>query len=76
MIYKIRNPHGLYSTGGSPHRITWTKQGKTWVALNHLRAHLKLSQSDPAYNPYVGCVVEEFVMQLTTTSYLLKGVNL
>ena len=37
-IYKIKNPDGLYSTGGSSPK--WTRKGKTWVALNHLRAHL------------------------------------
>lgn len=42
--YKIRNPQGLFSTGGSTPR--WTKRGKTWVALNHLNAHLALIRSE------------------------------
>lgn len=43
-VYKIRNKAGLYSTGGSqPH---WAKRGKTWVALNHVNAHLTLIRSE------------------------------
>ena len=43
-VYKIQNAAGLYSTGGTAPR--WTKQGKTWVALNHLRAHLTLLKTE------------------------------
>jgi hypothetical protein len=43
-IFKIRNPQGLFSTGGS--RPTWTPKGKTWVALNHIRAHLTLIREE------------------------------
>lgn len=43
-VYKIRNPQGLHSTGGSCPR--WTKNGKTWVALNHLKAHLTLLRDE------------------------------
>lgn len=43
-IFKIRNPEGLFSTGGS--RPTWSRKGKTWVALNHLRAHLTLIRDE------------------------------
>jgi len=42
-VYKIRNRAGLFSTGGS--NPNWTKIGKTWVALNHLNAHLTLIRS-------------------------------
>ena len=45
-LYKIRNPQGLYSTGGSA--PSWSKRGKTWVALNHLNAHLTLVRSEQA----------------------------
>lgn len=45
-IFKIRNPHGLYSTGGTSPR--WSKRGKTWVALNHLHAHLTLVRHERA----------------------------
>ena len=43
-IYKIQNAAGLYSTGGSAPR--WAKRGKTWVALNHLNAHLTLLKTE------------------------------
>jgi len=39
-IYKIRHiESGLYSTGGvSP---KWTKAGKTWNNIGHLKSHLR-----------------------------------
>ncbi len=44
-MYKIRNKlTGLYSNGGAYPR--WTKRGKTWNALHHVRAHLR---SNSAY---------------------------
>lgn len=39
-IYKIRNQEGLYSTGGS--YVHWTKMGKTWQNLAHLKCHLAM----------------------------------
>jgi hypothetical protein len=37
--YKIERPDGLFSTGGtSP---TFTRRGKTWSQLNHLKSHLR-----------------------------------
>lgn len=40
-FYKIRNiKTGLYSTGGTCPRFT--KYGKTWKELHHVKAHLKL----------------------------------
>jgi len=44
IVYKIRNTAGHYSTGGSNPK--WTKRGKTWVARNHLTAHLSLIRSE------------------------------
>lgn len=43
-VYKIRNPQGLFSTGGST--PSWSKRGKTWVALNHVNAHLTLIRTE------------------------------
>jgi hypothetical protein len=38
-IYKIRNKRtGLFSSGGSYPR--WTKKGKVWRQLSHVRQHL------------------------------------
>jgi hypothetical protein len=39
-LFKIRNQEGLFSTGGST--PSWRPKGKTWVALNHLTAHLSM----------------------------------
>lgn len=64
--YKIRNPRtGLYSTGGS--RPSWTKSGKTWTGIGHLRNHLGLV--DPKI--YAGCALvtlEVTVVELPGTS--------
>ena len=39
-LFKIRDKNtGLYSTGGMSPR--WTKRGKTWNQLNHLKTHLR-----------------------------------
>ena len=45
-LYKIRNAAGLFSTGGTT--PSWSKRGKTWVALNHLNAHLTLVRTEQA----------------------------
>lgn len=67
-IFKIRNSQGLFSTGGSHPK--WTKRGKTWVALNHLNAHLTLIRTElnnytrvnRQANPYVNCEVVEYTV--------------
>jgi len=38
-IFKIRNKEGLYSTGGI--RPEWTKNGKSYNGINHIKTHLK-----------------------------------
>jgi len=39
-IYKIRHADsGLYSTGGTTPK--WTKTGKTWNNIGHLKSHLR-----------------------------------
>lgn len=44
-IYKIRNMKtGLFSMGGSStpyYSRLWSKQGKSWNTLNHVKLHLK-----------------------------------
>ena len=40
-IYKIRHMQtGLYSAGGS-YSPRWTKRGKTWNTLGHLKSHIR-----------------------------------
>jgi hypothetical protein len=42
-IYKIRNKKtGLFSKGGSDGRDIWTKEGKSWSSLGHLKNHIAL----------------------------------
>lgn len=71
-VYKIRNKEGLFSTGGLYPR--WKKVGKTWVALQHINAHIAMLCK--RYNqykgtiycrsiqfPYTGCMVIEYVTE-------------
>jgi hypothetical protein len=45
-FYKIRHTEtGLYSTGGQNPR--WTKVGKTWTKIGHLKCHLNGFESIP-----------------------------
>ncbi|CAB4131425.1 hypothetical protein UFOVP276_194 [uncultured Caudovirales phage] len=39
LVYKIRRPDGLFSTGGCEPRFT--KAGKTWRSIGHVKTHLK-----------------------------------
>lgn len=44
-VYKIKDENtGLFSTGGIEPK--WTKRGKTWSQLNHVKNHLRLFCSD------------------------------
>lgn len=46
--YKIQDKvTGLFSTGGMSPK--WTKRGKTWSQLNHIKTHLKQFISDSSY---------------------------
>lgn len=47
--YKIQSPEGLFSTGGC--RPKWTKGGKTWTSLAHLKNHLNIMEE----GVYKGC---------------------
>lgn len=37
-LFKIMNRDGLFSTGGM--RPRWSKRGKTWNSIGHLKCHL------------------------------------
>lgn len=54
--YKIRNSVGLYSTGGS--EPTFSKNGKTWSNIGHLRNHLNLIND---YSYYKDCELVELI---------------
>lgn len=57
--YKIRRSDGRFSTGGCCPR--WTKNGKTWTNLGHLKNHLNIS------NPgvYAGCTLVTLEVSIT-----------
>jgi DNA gyrase/topoisomerase IV subunit A len=42
-IYKIRNPDGLFSTGGEV--PTFTAKGKVWRARGHITSHLVFARN-------------------------------
>lgn len=46
--YKIRNKEGLFSKGGT--RPVFSKIGKTWSSIGHLKSHLTLYASEGRYN--------------------------
>jgi len=60
VIYKIRNPKGLYSNG----KGYFTKHGKTWSTRNALRQHLGCA-SQPFYE---GSVIVEVDVDTGITS--------
>ena len=51
--YKIRQiPTGLYSDGRGQ-RARFSKNGKTWNMLSHIKAHMKTMTYDPFYTEVV-----------------------
>ncbi len=73
-VYKIRNPEGLFSRGGSTPQ--WSKNGKTWSGIGPLKSHLTMIRYEndhykkPLYNPYEGCEVLEFTYVQTQSAVL------
>lgn len=65
-VYKIRNPDGLFSTGGSYPRFT--KVGKSWTKLAYVDSHLRGLGSGYARPRYNGCVVVEYEFVATEVS--------
>lgn len=57
--YKIRRSDGRFSTGGC--RPRWTKNGKTWTNLGHLKNHLNISDS----GVYAGCTLVTLEVSIT-----------
>lgn len=47
-VYKIRHKQtGLFSSGGTTPK--WTKKGKAWSALGHLKSHISQVEAPRAY---------------------------
>jgi hypothetical protein len=69
-IYKIINKEtGLFSKGGK--YVRWTKNGKVWTKLSHLKNHLGLFMNcDGIFmrnNPYENAEVVEFQIKYEET---------
>ena len=65
-MFKIRNKNtGQFSSGGAYPR--WTKRGKIWYALHHLRAHMK---SNAAYKRefYKDAEIVVYEIEISTPS--------
>lgn len=58
-VYKIRRDDGLFSNGG--HVPRFTKNGKIWKTLGHLKRHLKEMDFDRARYSYANCQIIEYV---------------
>jgi hypothetical protein len=53
--YKIRDPKtGLFQTGGTSFHggARWSKRGKTWSTIGHLKQHLTLLREHSRYQRY------------------------
>lgn len=72
-LWKIRNPAGKFSTGGT--RPKFTDKGKTWEYRHHVLSHIRSIDDDvhrrgntssdrsnlkPPENTYAGCEVVEY----------------
>lgn len=69
--YKIRDKvTGLFSTGGMSPK--WTKRGKTWSQLNHIKTHLKQFIRDSAYmKEYINNIPETWqVVELSNSGII------
>jgi hypothetical protein len=79
-IYKIRHMQtGLYSAGGS-YSPRWTKRGKTWNTMGHLKAHIRaiaetrqgLTIRDMCFWEVIEIEVSETAKTLCTGDDMLK----
>jgi hypothetical protein len=66
-IYKIRNKEtGLFSKGGSCGYNIWTKDGKSWSNIGHLKSHLNhyvdYRGNKDKYYPYENAEIIEIVI--------------
>jgi hypothetical protein len=74
-IYKIRHMQtGLYSAGGS-YSPRWTKRGKTWNTLGHLKSHIRgIAETRQAITIRDMCFWEVVEIEVSETSKVMcKG---
>lgn len=73
-VYKIRNPQGLFSNGGS--HPSFTKNGKSWSNIGHVKSHLGYDQSGPAKEElYQNCEVIVFESSVIDSFSVLDLIN-
>ena len=74
IIYRIKNKDGLFSNGG--HFPYFTKKGKIWKHIGHVKLHLKQLHSS-VLSTYQYCTLEtyeikeEFIRNEPIVTYLL-----
>lgn len=61
-IFKIRNPEGLFSTGGTYPRFT--TEGKTWNKKGHLSNHFANFNEREMFKHYAGCEVVTYRVEV------------
>ena len=59
-MFKIKNPEGLFSSGGM--RPSFTATGKTFAKRGHITSHLAQLNSQQKRQFYEGCTVVEYKM--------------
>lgn len=73
-IFKIRNPDGLFSTGGTD--PTFTKEGKTWQKKGHLSNHFANFNERQMFKHYAGCEVVTYEVTQTEVRSEIAEVHL
>lgn len=71
-LFRIQNPDGLFSTGGSLPRFK--AKGKSWTNIGHVKNHLNVVMSDPeAAARYLNCTLVE--IQVSETVNPIQPMN-
>jgi hypothetical protein len=70
-IFKIRdNSTGLFSTGG--HRPRWTKKGKNWTNIGHVKNHINNLYTAKNVDNWV--VIEYELVETTVSTISVRAV--
>ena len=73
-VFKIRNEKGFFSSGGK--HPNWTKNGKTWSNIGHIKNHLNLVRGNKYDNAIiVGYELEEHEVFSMPIKIMLDELN-